>query len=101
MNQVVITIARQYGSGGRTVGKMLAERLGISFYDKQIIQMASDESGIDVRLFGKVEEGDKVKGSLFGKEICISREVRNSFQTKIFSTIRQKWSMILQKKNPM
>ena len=58
MNQVVITIARQYGSGGRTVGKMLAERLGISFYDKQIIQMASDESGIDVKLFGKVEEGD-------------------------------------------
>ena len=38
MDQVVITIARQYGSGGRTVGKMLAERLGISFYDKQIIQ---------------------------------------------------------------
>ena len=51
MDQVVITIARQYGSGGRTVGKMLAERLGISFYDKQIIQMASDESGIDVKLF--------------------------------------------------
>ena len=71
MNQVVITIARQYGSGGRTVGKMLAERLGISFYDKQIIQMASDESGIDVKLFGKVEEGDKVKGSLFGNKECI------------------------------
>ena len=34
MDQVVITIARQYGSGGRTVGKMLVERLGISFYDK-------------------------------------------------------------------
>ena len=67
MNQVVITIARQYGSGGRTVGKMLAERLGISFYDKQIIQMASDESGIDVKLFGKVEEGDKVKGFSFWK----------------------------------
>ena len=58
MNQVVITIARQYGSGGRTVGKMLAERLGISFYDKQIIQMASDESGIDVKLFGKVETSE-------------------------------------------
>ena len=43
MDHVVITIARQYGSGGRTVGKMLAERLGISFYDKQIIHMASDE----------------------------------------------------------
>ena len=71
MNQVVITIARQYGSGGRTVGKMLAERLGISFYDKQIIQMASDESGIDVKLFGKVEEGDKIKGSLFGNKESI------------------------------
>ena len=71
MDQVVITIARQYGSGGRTVGKMLAERLGISFYDKQIIQMASDESGIDVKLFGKVEEGDKVKGSLFGNKESI------------------------------
>ena len=71
MDQVVITIARQYGSGGRTVGKMLAERLGISFYDKQIIQMASDESGIDVKLFGKVEAGDKVKTSLFGNKESI------------------------------
>ena len=60
MDHVVITIARQYGSGGRTVGKMLAERLGISFYDKQIIHMASDESGIDVNLFGKIEAGDKL-----------------------------------------
>ena len=51
MENFVITIARQYGSGGRTVGKMLAEKLGVSFYDKQIIQMASDESGIDVKLF--------------------------------------------------
>ena len=36
---IVISIARQYGSGGRTVGKMLAEKLGISFYDKEIIRM--------------------------------------------------------------
>ena len=50
---IVISIARQYGSGGRTVGKMLAEKLGISFYDKEIIRMASDESGIDLKLFGK------------------------------------------------
>ena len=64
---IVITIARQYGSGGRTVGKMLAEKLGVSFYDKQIIQMASDESGIDVKLFGQVEEGSSVKASLFNK----------------------------------
>ena len=36
---IVISIARQYGSGGRTVGKMLAEKLGISFYDKEIIRI--------------------------------------------------------------
>ena len=83
MNQVVITIARQYGSGGRTVGKMLAERLGISFYDKQIIQMASDESGIDVKLFGKVEEGDKVKGSLF------------NYQAKVVNDLAEKESYVI------
>lgn len=96
MDQVVITIARQYGSGGRTVGKMLAERLGISFYDKQIIQMASDESGIDVKLFGKVEAGDKVKTSLFGskdsiyKETCTSQAARISSPMRIFLTTRLK-----------
>ena len=67
MENFVITIARQYGSGGRTVGQMLAKRLGVPFYGKEIIQMASDESGIDVKLFGQVEEGAKVKASLFNK----------------------------------
>ncbi len=41
-----ITIARQYGSGGRTVGKMLAKRLDIPCYDREIISLASEESGI-------------------------------------------------------
>lgn len=67
MGNFVITIARQYGSGGRTVGEMLAKKLGVSYYDKEIIQMASDISGIDVSLFGRVEGGEKVKASLFNK----------------------------------
>jgi cytidylate kinase len=67
MENVVITIARQYGSGGRTVGEMLAKKLGISYYDKEIIRMASDASGIDLGLFGKVEGGDHVKPSLFNR----------------------------------
>ena len=87
MDQVVITIARQYGSGGRTVGKMLAERLGISFYDKQIIQMASDESGIDVKLFGKVEAGVK---TAFTKVGCISRAARISSLMKTCLIIRRR-----------
>ena len=46
MDNFVITIARQYGSGGRTVGEMLAKKLGIGYYDKDIIRMASEDSGI-------------------------------------------------------
>lgn len=60
MSNVVITIARQYGSGGRTVGEMLAERLGIHFYDKELSKLASEESGINEALFVNTDE--KVKG---------------------------------------
>ena len=51
-----ITIARGFGSGGRTIGKMLAERLGISYYDQELIKLASEESGINIELFGKADE---------------------------------------------
>ena len=43
----IITIARGIGSGGRTVGKMLSEDMGIKYYDKELIKLASDESGIN------------------------------------------------------
>lgn len=51
MANTIITIARQYGSGGRTVGKMLAERLNIPYYDREIITLASEKSGIDPKQF--------------------------------------------------
>ena len=51
MKPYVITIARQYGSGGKTVGKMLAKKLNIPFYDREIITMASENSGINPVLF--------------------------------------------------
>ena len=44
---IVITIARQYGSGGKTIGAMLAEELHIPYYDKDLIKLASEESGIN------------------------------------------------------
>ena len=40
-NPLIITIGREYGSGGRQIGKALAERLGISFYDKKIITLSA------------------------------------------------------------
>ena len=44
---IVITIAREYGSGGHLLGEMLAKRLGIKLYDMEFIRMAAQESGID------------------------------------------------------
>ena len=51
MKPFVITIARQYGSGGKTVGRMLAGELNIPFYDREIITMASEDSGVNEVLF--------------------------------------------------
>lgn len=42
----IITIGRQCGSGGHTIGKMVAERLGIPFYDKEIIKKVAEKSGL-------------------------------------------------------
>ncbi|MBR1854486.1 MAG: cytidylate kinase-like family protein [Lachnospiraceae bacterium] len=63
-NKIVVTIARQYGSGGRTIGKMLAERMNVSCYDKELMRLASDESGINEGLFAGTDE--KVKKTLLG-----------------------------------
>lgn len=52
----VITIGRQYASGGRHVGEKLAERLGIPYYDKSILAEAARESGICEELFEKHDE---------------------------------------------
>jgi hypothetical protein len=37
MEKKIITISREFGSGGRTIGRMVAERLGIPFYDKELV----------------------------------------------------------------
>ncbi|NLJ96822.1 MAG: cytidylate kinase-like family protein [Clostridiales bacterium] len=65
MKKYVITIARGYGSGGRTIGKMLAEELGIHYYDRELLRLASDDSGINEELFARADE--KIKKSLLFK----------------------------------
>lgn len=61
-NKTIITIGRQLGSGGRTIGKKLAERLGIAYYDRELIDLASKESGICGEFFEKADE--KTSGGL-------------------------------------
>lgn len=56
MEKYVITIAREYGSGGRGIAHRLAEALGIRYYDKELIRMASEDSGISEALFNLTDE---------------------------------------------
>ena len=65
MKKTVITIARSYGSGGKTLGNLLAKDLGINCYSREILRMASDESGINEALFGEVDENMKKSPLLF------------------------------------
>lgn len=53
---LIITIGRQYGSGGNEVGRKLAAELGVDFYDKNILRMNSDESGIKESYFHLADE---------------------------------------------
>ena len=47
MEKNIITISRQFGSGGRSIGRAVAERLGIPFYDKELVEQIALESGFD------------------------------------------------------
>jgi cytidylate kinase len=58
----VITIGRQYGSGGREIGEKLAKRYGIPFYDNELITRAAKESGFAEETFERAE--DKATNSL-------------------------------------
>lgn len=53
---LVITINREYGSGGRYVGELLAKKLGIKLYDKNLIMMVSDESGLSASYIEEKEQ---------------------------------------------
>ena len=53
---MVITIGREFGSGGKYIGEKLAEELGMQLYDKEILNKVSEESGIDLKVLEEVDE---------------------------------------------
>ena len=89
------------GSGGRTIGKMLSEELGIKYYDKDLIRLASEDSGISEAFFGRVDEkiktsfikrGGVYKGGVIdpsSKEFTSDRNLFN-FQAKIIKELADK-----------
>ena len=67
MNNYIITIARSFGSGGKEIAAILSEKLGIPYYERQILTMASQASGIDDSEFVEVDE--KLHGSYLVKSL--------------------------------
>lgn len=108
MENVIITIARQYGSGGKTIGYMLAKKLGIPCYSREILEKASEESGINVTLFNQADEKLKrspkfllstniYSGELLppeSKEFTSDQNLFN-YQAKVIKDLAEKSSCVL------
>lgn len=98
MKHFVITISREYGSGGRLIGQALAERLGIDFYDKEIINMLMEESGFTRET---VEEWQEKKTSSFLYNLYMSTQERPLSdqiylaKTKIVNELADKGSCVI------
>ena len=65
MKPYVISISREYGSGGRLIGKQLAQRLGIPCYDRTIIQKAAEKSGLSPDFIARA--GERLRGRPRGR----------------------------------
>ncbi len=108
MKKYVITIARGYGSGGKTIGKMLSKQLNIPYYDRDLLRLASDDSGINEQLFAETDEKVKkshlfkIANSIYKGEIIppdrddfISNENLFNYQAKIMKELADSESCIL------
>lgn len=84
MENFVITIGRFCGSGGSIVANMLAEKLGIEVYDRKILSLASDNSGINEEMFEQADEDlrrsllFRVSRSAFDGEPIITEDARDN-----------------------
>ena len=65
MRDLTVTIGRQNGSGGREVGKVLADRLGVECYDRTVIEKTADRMGIPVEDAERMEERARTGSNLF------------------------------------
>lgn len=93
MQNIIITIGREYGSGGRYIGEMSAKKLNIPFYDKEIIDKVYEKSGIN---YSKLHEYDeKSKNKLLNNLNLLNTNnteeayEENTYQTLISKTIEE------------
>ena len=82
--RTVITIGREFGSGGHEIGQKLAERLGIKCYDKELLELAAKESGLCQELFASQDE-KPTNSFLYSLHIFLTTSLTFSFFTVRFS----------------
>ncbi len=75
---MVITIGREYGSGGKYIGERLAEDLGLKLYDKELLKKVAEESGMDLET---LEEMDEKKEQSFWYTFAMSMYAQDSLET--------------------
>ncbi len=108
MDKFVITVARETGSGGYNITRKLSEALGVAYYDRDLLRLASEVSGIHERLFGAADERIGLKEMLFAAEKVYTGEIipsdsddytstKNlfSFQAKIIKELAETESCII------
>ena len=84
----IITISRQFGSGGRTIGKLLGEQLGIPCYDNELIEKLAEESGFDKKYIA--EQGEYASHSnWFVNAFSTGRSAHPSNQDYLWSIQRK------------
>ena len=100
MNKV-ITISREYGAGGHTIGKRVAQELGIEIYDKDIVRETVRASGFETEVVQEEEE-DVSKASTFLKSLCSSsvhyrdpQEVIHEVQTAVILQFAKKGPCVI------
>ena len=82
-NKFVITINRELGSGGRTVGRKLAEKLGVEYYDKALIKALQERFNLSVEQIEKIKGQEQGWWAEFKRKIAFSDEDYNLNQTGI------------------
>lgn len=95
----VVTIGRQFCSGGSDIGKMVAEKLGIPCYDREIVEMAAERSGISMAEIKKYEESIlhpfKTPINIFGKQQEDITESIFAAETKVVMELAEKGPCVI------
>lgn len=106
-NKIILTIGRQFGSGGREIGKKLSRELGVAYYDKELMAVAAEESGLSKEFFEKADErassglayaftaGFSYMGMFTPYTDILSNDGLFKFQSDAIRNLAQKGSCIL------